>query len=168
MKDLSFDINKMMAQKNKAVKGLTAGVEGLLKKNKVCLTQPCLQVDTCSYLTEGPCQMGHGWSLPWFIWHLCVSYKPGMLHIDRNTDLIAKHCQSAKGARSVRCPQQKVAAFMKTNWVWVTSIFPLRAVAARGRDLPLVVFWNLLIFWSNMCHTPDCMGCAILYHAMAC
>lgn len=35
MKDLSFDINKMMAQKNKAVKGLTAGVEGLLKKNKV-------------------------------------------------------------------------------------------------------------------------------------
>ncbi len=36
IKDLQFDIKKMMAQKDKAVKGLTAGVEGLLKKNKVC------------------------------------------------------------------------------------------------------------------------------------
>lgn len=33
-----IDIPKMMAQKDKAVMGLTKGVEGLFKKNKVCLT----------------------------------------------------------------------------------------------------------------------------------
>ena len=42
IKDLSFDIKKMMAQKDKAVRGLTAGVEGLLKKNKVGLNAPAL------------------------------------------------------------------------------------------------------------------------------
>ena len=31
-----IDIPKMMAQKDKAVMGLTKGVEGLFKKNKVC------------------------------------------------------------------------------------------------------------------------------------
>ena len=32
-----IDIPKMMAQKDKAVMGLTKGVEGLFKKNKVCI-----------------------------------------------------------------------------------------------------------------------------------
>ncbi len=32
--DVSMDLPKMMAQKDKAVKGLTTGVEGLFKKNK--------------------------------------------------------------------------------------------------------------------------------------
>jgi len=33
--DLSINLANMMAQKNKAVKGLTGGIEGLFKKNKV-------------------------------------------------------------------------------------------------------------------------------------
>ena len=32
---LSFDLSKMMDQKDAAVKGLTSGIEGLFKKNKV-------------------------------------------------------------------------------------------------------------------------------------
>ena len=32
---MQLDIKKMMAQKDKAVTGLTKGVEGLFKKNKV-------------------------------------------------------------------------------------------------------------------------------------
>jgi pyruvate/2-oxoglutarate dehydrogenase complex dihydrolipoamide dehydrogenase (E3) component len=35
---VKIDVGKMMAQKEKAVTGLTKGVEGLLKKNKVA---PC-------------------------------------------------------------------------------------------------------------------------------
>lgn len=34
---LSFDLAKMMEQKDGAVKGLTSGIEGLFKKNKVRL-----------------------------------------------------------------------------------------------------------------------------------
>ena len=37
--NLSIDISKMMAQKTKAVSGLTSGIEGLFKKNKVCSAQ---------------------------------------------------------------------------------------------------------------------------------
>jgi dihydrolipoamide dehydrogenase len=33
--DISINLANMMAQKNKAVKGLTGGIEGLFKKNKV-------------------------------------------------------------------------------------------------------------------------------------
>lgn len=33
--NVQIDIKKMMAQKDKAVTGLTKGVEGLFKKNKV-------------------------------------------------------------------------------------------------------------------------------------
>ena len=32
---VSFDLSKIMAQKDNAVKGLTTGIEGLFKKNKV-------------------------------------------------------------------------------------------------------------------------------------
>ena len=32
---VNYDLDKMMAQKDKAVVGLTKGVEGLFKKNKV-------------------------------------------------------------------------------------------------------------------------------------
>lgn len=43
VENVKMDISKMMAQKDKAVKGLTAGVEGLFKKNKVCpLKRPLL------------------------------------------------------------------------------------------------------------------------------
>ena len=35
---LSFDLDKMMEQKDASVKGLTSGIEGLFKKNKVHIT----------------------------------------------------------------------------------------------------------------------------------
>ena len=35
VENVQMDLSKMMAQKDKAVKGLTAGIEGLFKKNKV-------------------------------------------------------------------------------------------------------------------------------------
>lgn len=34
--DVKIDLPKMMAHKDKAVVGLTTGIEGLFKKNKVC------------------------------------------------------------------------------------------------------------------------------------
>ena len=40
---VSIDIAKMMAQKDKAVDGLTKGVEHLFKKNKVRLASPLHQ-----------------------------------------------------------------------------------------------------------------------------
>ena len=36
--NVRFVLEKMMQQKDKAVNGLTSGIEGLFKKNKVCLT----------------------------------------------------------------------------------------------------------------------------------
>ena len=52
-----IDIPKMMAQKDKAVTGLTKGVEGLFKKNKVCWSherhlqaEPCLCAVVCRVL----------------------------------------------------------------------------------------------------------------------
>jgi dihydrolipoamide dehydrogenase len=36
--NLKFDLKKMMANKGKAVTGLTGGIEFLFKKNKVCLS----------------------------------------------------------------------------------------------------------------------------------
>jgi pyruvate/2-oxoglutarate dehydrogenase complex dihydrolipoamide dehydrogenase (E3) component len=33
--EVSIDVSKMMAQKSKSVDGLTKGIEGLFKKNKV-------------------------------------------------------------------------------------------------------------------------------------
>ena len=33
--DVSIDVTKMMEQKSKSVSGLTKGIEGLFKKNKV-------------------------------------------------------------------------------------------------------------------------------------
>ena len=36
-----MDVGKMMAQKDKAVVGLTKGIEGLFKKNKVRRAAPC-------------------------------------------------------------------------------------------------------------------------------
>jgi dihydrolipoamide dehydrogenase len=38
MADVTFDLGKMMAQKAKSVEGLTKGIEGLFKKNKVRLS----------------------------------------------------------------------------------------------------------------------------------
>lgn len=33
--DVKIDVSKMLGQKNEVVKGLTSGIEGLFKKNKV-------------------------------------------------------------------------------------------------------------------------------------
>lgn len=50
--NVRFVLDKMMAQKDKAVNGLTSGIEGLFKKNKVCLAHTCkwftLELQTCS------------------------------------------------------------------------------------------------------------------------
>lgn len=37
--NVRFVLDKMMQQKDKAVNGLTSGIEGLFKKNKVCLAR---------------------------------------------------------------------------------------------------------------------------------
>lgn len=50
--NVRFVLDKMMAQKDKAVNGLTSGIEGLFKKNKVRLAHTCkwftLNLQTCS------------------------------------------------------------------------------------------------------------------------
>jgi hypothetical protein len=54
---LGFDVSKMLEQKNKAVTGLTGGIAGLFKKNKVGATLGITFM--CMFFSMGDCFYGH-------------------------------------------------------------------------------------------------------------
>ena len=65
VENVQMDVSKMMAQKDKAVKNLTGGIEGLFKKNKVRSRHAAIMLRPRQFLygrppPEEPCQHFNG------------------------------------------------------------------------------------------------------------